>query len=179
MLNTGQSCIAAKRFLVTPGIYEKFMEKMSQAVAALKADDPTLRTSDLGPLARGDLLRNLERQVNQGVSEGARVVVGGRRLPQAGYFFEPSLLEVTSPENTLMTQEIFGPVAVAMKVASEDEAIRIANRTVYGLGASLWTRDLKKAERLAGEIESGNVFVNTMVKSDQFVSRPLRTYDRQ
>ncbi len=166
MLNTGQSCIAAKRFLVTPGIYEKFMEKMSQAVAALKADDPTLRTSDLGPLARGDLLRNLERQVNQGVSEGARVVVGGRRLPQAGYFFEPSLLEVTSPENTLMTQEIFGPVAVAMKVASEDEAIRIANRTVYGLGASLWTRDLKKAERLAGEIESGNVFVNTMVKSD-------------
>jgi succinate-semialdehyde dehydrogenase/glutarate-semialdehyde dehydrogenase len=166
MLNTGQSCIAAKRFLVTAGIYDKFLKKMSQAVAALKAGDPTLRSNDLGPLAREDLLKNLAHQVDQGIAQGARAIVGGRKLPQKGYFFEPSLLEVSSEENVLMNQEIFGPVAVIMKVSSENEAIRIANKTSYGLGASLWTRDLKNAERLATQIEAGNVFINMMVKSD-------------
>lgn len=166
MLNTGQSCIAAKRFLVTDKIYDPFLKKMSQAIAALKVGDPEDRANDLGPLAREDLLKNLSLQVEQGLTQGAKAIVGGQALTRKGYFFAPSLLEVTSPDNILLKQEIFGPVAVILKVSSDEEAVRIANQTAYGLGASLWTKDLKKAERLAGEIEAGNVFINTMVKSD-------------
>ncbi len=162
MLNTGQSCIAAKRFILMKGIAPRFKDLFLKAVKNLKTGDPNDRKNDLGPLAREDLLLNLMKQVEGAVASGAKVLLGGKRIERKGYFYEPTMLEGAISSD----QEIFGPVAVLMTAVTEEEAIELANRTCYGLGASLWTENVSKAEGLAKRIEAGSVFINGMVHSD-------------
>lgn len=166
MLNTGQSCIAAKRFLVAEKIYPEFRDRILAAVKALKVGDPTDPETDLGPLAREDLLKNLENQVAEAKKQGAKVLLEGGRRAGKGYFYQPTVLEEIKPGMVAFDQEIFGPVVSLVRFKTDDEAVALANQTAYGLGASLWTRDIAKAELLARKIEAGSVFVNGMVKSD-------------
>lgn len=165
MLNTGQSCIAAKRFILVGGIAKRFREEFYKAVQALTVGDP-MTTVDLGPLARRDLLENLERQVEAAQKEGAKVLAGGTRIKEKGYFYPPTILDRVRSGTTPMMEEVFGPVASLIEAADEDEAIVLANQTAFGLGASLWTEDPEKAEKMIPQIEAGSVFVNDMVKSD-------------
>ena len=164
--NTGQSCIAAKRFIVVEDVARAFEQRLADALRALVVGDPTDEKTQMGPLARADLRDALERQVTGSVRMGARVVVGGHRLPRKGYFFEATLLADVTPEMPVLAEETFGPVAALVRVRDADEAITVANATPYGLGASLWTRDLSLADALARRIDAGSVFVNAMVSSD-------------
>lgn len=164
--NAGQSCIAAKRFLVTHGAAERFERHFAAAIRALRVGDPMDPATDVGPLARADLRDTLERQVRTSIEQGARVVVGGRARGGRGHFYEPTLLSDVTEEMPVLREETFGPVAALMRVRDADEAVQVANRSPYGLGAALWTGDIARAKELAGRIESGSVFVNGMVASD-------------
>ena len=164
--NAGQSCIAAKRFLVTRGAAAEFERRFADAIRALRVGDPLDPKTQVGPLARADLRDALEHQVRESVRMGARVVVGGQRVAGRGHFYEPTLLADVTEEMPVFREETFGPVAALRVVRDADEAIRVANDSPYGLGASLWTRDVSLAEALARRIESGSVFVNGMVASD-------------
>ena len=164
--NAGQSCIAAKRFLVTPGAAEAFERLFADAIRALRVGDPLDPATDVGPLARDDLREALDRQVRASVRQGARVVVGGQAREGKGFFYEPTLLADVTEDMPVFGEETFGPVAALLRVSDADEAVRVANRSPYGLGAALWTRDLALARELARRIESGSVFVNGMVASD-------------
>ena len=164
--NNGQSCIAAKRFIVAESVADDFERLFTEAVAALRVGDPNERETDIGPLARADLLDELERQVNQSLAMGARAVVGGERIGRRGYYFEPTVLTGVTPEMPVFNEETFGPVAAVTRAEDDEEAIALANATRYGLGASLWTADVARGKRLAREIEAGLVFVNGMVASD-------------
>jgi len=166
MLNTGQSCIAAKRLIVHRDVEKEFVELLVRHVRALKVGDPMDRETEIGPLAREDLIGDLQRQVKESCDRGARAVVGGGRLDRPGYYFAPTVLVDVRPDQAVATEETFGPVAAVMSVPSEEEAIALANQSPYGIGASLWTRDLDKAGRLVPQIEAGAVFVNGLVKSD-------------
>jgi succinate-semialdehyde dehydrogenase/glutarate-semialdehyde dehydrogenase len=165
-INSGQSCIAAKRFIVVGAIADAFEQAFARALAALKVGDPLDRATQVGPLARADLRDNLARQVEQSIAAGARAVAGGHALGGRGYYFAPTLLTGVRPGMPAFDEETFGPVAALVGAADVDEAIRLANLTRYGLGASVWTRDTAAAERIAAEIEAGCVFVNGPVKSD-------------
>ena len=168
MINNGQSCIAAKRFIVEAGILARFQEEFVAAVAALKTGDPLDPSNDLGPLARADILAELERQVEASVRLGARVLAGGKRLGAGpGFYFQPTVLSAVAPGMPAYDEELFGPVAALIPAQDEDDALRIANDTVFGLGASIWTQDPAKAEMLAARIEAGTIYINGMVKSDQ------------
>lgn len=164
--NAGQSCIAAKRFLVVDRVFDDFVTRFAKAIAALRVGDPMDPETQVGPLARGDLRDNLERQLRDSVRMGARVVTGGKRVPGRGYFFEPTVLADVTEQMPVMREETFGPVAAVLRVRNADDAIRVANDSPYGLGASLWTKDHSLARALARRIESGAVFVNGMVSSD-------------
>ena len=164
--NSGQSCIAAKRFIVEEPVADAFTEKFAAAVKALEVGDPSRRETNVGPLARGDLRETLIRQVEESVSEGARAVVGGSPLDRKGYFYAPTVLDGVSDEMPAFREETFGPVAAVIRVKDADEAVRIANDTEYGLGSNLWTRDTERAKQLARRIEAGSVFINGMVASD-------------
>jgi succinate-semialdehyde dehydrogenase / glutarate-semialdehyde dehydrogenase len=166
MQNAGQSCIAAKRFIVSKEIYPEFQEKFVAAVSALKMGDPKDPATEIGPLAREDLVASLHRQVEKSVSEGAKLVIGGHRPPQKGFFYEPTVLVKVAPGMAAFDEETFGPVAALLEAGSDEEALELANHTSYGLGASLWSRDTAKAEFLARRIEAGSVFINGMVRSD-------------
>lgn len=167
MINNGQSCIAAKRFIVEAGILARFQEEFVAAVAALKTGDPLDPSNDLGPLARADILAELERQVEASVRLGARVLAGGKRLGVGpGFYFQPTVLAAVAPGMPAYDEELFGPVAALIPAQDEDDALRIANDTVFGLGASIWTQDPAKAEMLAARIEAGTIYINGMVKSD-------------
>jgi len=167
MINNGQSCIAAKRFIVEAGILARFQEEFVAAVAALKTGDPLDPSNDLGPLARADILAELERQVEASVRLGARVLAGGKRLGAGpGFYFQPTVLSAVAPGMPAYDEELFGPVAALIPAQDEDDALRIANDTVFGLGASIWTQDPAKAEMLAARIEAGTIYINGMVKSD-------------
>jgi succinate-semialdehyde dehydrogenase/glutarate-semialdehyde dehydrogenase len=165
-LNTGQSCIAAKRFIVHESIAEDFEYHLAEALRALKIGDPLDRETALGPLARLDLLETLDDQVRRTVNAGARLVLGGKRVARKGYFYEPTLLADVRPGMPAFDEETFGPVAALVEHTGPDDAVRLANATRYGLGASIWTKDLQGAEKLAERIEAGCVFVNGTVKSD-------------
>lgn len=166
MLNAGQSCIAAKRFILTKKIASAFESAFLKAVGDQKVGDPMDRSTKIGPLAREDLLQNLVRQVEESRHQGAVCLTGGGRLSRKGFFYPPTVLKEVRPGMAVFTEETFGPVASLMVVQDEAEAIALANRTCYGLGASLWTRDIPRAERLAKKIEAGSVFINGMTKSD-------------
>ena len=164
--NAGQSCIAAKRFIVEENVGDEFERLFAAAIKQLKVGDPTDRSVDLGPLARGDLRDGLDRQVRESVKQGARAVVGGKALPGRGFFYEPTLLTDVTRDMPALREETFGPVAALVRVPDADAAIALANDSQFGLGASLWTQDLERARRLARRIEAGSVFVNAMVASD-------------
>jgi acyl-CoA reductase-like NAD-dependent aldehyde dehydrogenase len=165
-LNAGQSCIAAKRFIVVEEAADEFEKRFKRAVSRLKVGDPTDRETQVGPLARGDLRDALESQVAQSVAMGARVVTGGARPKGRGYFYEPTILADITPDMPVFREETFGPVAALIRARDTDQAIRMANDTAFGLGSSLWTQDLAEGRRLARRIEAGGVFINGMVASD-------------
>jgi succinate-semialdehyde dehydrogenase / glutarate-semialdehyde dehydrogenase len=164
--NNGQSCIAAKRFIVVESIASDFERRFATGVEALVVGDPMDPKTQIGPLARRDLLETLERQVDASARAGARVLAGGERLSGKGYFFKPTVLAQVTPDMPAFREETFGPAAAVVRVRDADEAVRVANDSAYGLGASIWTRDTASGERLARRIESGSVFVNGMVTSD-------------
>ncbi len=166
MLNSGQSCIAAKRFLLHSSIAEPFTRRMVERVRALRIGDPLDPATEVGPLAREDLLAELNQQVADSLAEGARCLVGGGRLDRPGFFYAPTVLEEVWPGLPVASEETFGPVAALMSFDTDDEAVALANGTPFGLGASLWTGDLARGRRLAAAIEAGSVFINGMVKSD-------------
>jgi succinate-semialdehyde dehydrogenase/glutarate-semialdehyde dehydrogenase len=168
-INTGQSCIAAKRFIVDRSIAEEFESELAAAMGAMKMGDPLDRTTKIGPLARLDLLENLHQQVERSVAEGAKVAVGGQRGAGKGFFYEPTVLTGVKPGIAAFDEETFGPVAAVIRAENAADAVRLANQSSYGLGASIWTRDIERAKGMAGEIDSGNVFINEIVKSDVHV----------
>jgi succinate-semialdehyde dehydrogenase/glutarate-semialdehyde dehydrogenase len=166
-INSGQSCIAAKRFIVQRAIAEEFEAAMIGAMAAMKVGDPLDRATQVGPLARLDLLETLHGQVQRSVEQGAKLRLGGKRRMGRGFFYEPTVLADVRPGMAAFDEETFGPVAAVVRADDAAEAVRLANCSRYGLGASIWTRDTDRAQILAAEIESGAVFINGIVKSDQ------------
>jgi acyl-CoA reductase-like NAD-dependent aldehyde dehydrogenase len=164
--NAGQSCIAAKRFIIVESVFQQYLDRFVSAVGALKVGNPMDRSTRIGPLARAEFLEDLERQVGESVREGARVIAGGRRRKGKGYYFEPTVLAEVHPDMPAGREELFGPVAAMIRVRDAEEAIRIANRTPFGLGSNLWTSNIARAKTLAREIEAGQVFINGMVASD-------------
>jgi succinate-semialdehyde dehydrogenase/glutarate-semialdehyde dehydrogenase len=166
MINNGQSCIAAKRFIVHEQIADQFLEGFVATVRCLKVGDPMQDTTDIGPIARADLLEGLERQVERSVQMGARALVGGKRVPGKGYFFEPTVLTEIPEGSPAECEELFGPVASVFRVRSLEEGLRLANDSEYGLGASLWSNDRQEHELFIENVESGAAFINGMVASD-------------
>jgi acyl-CoA reductase-like NAD-dependent aldehyde dehydrogenase len=164
--NAGQSCIAAKRFIVADGVSAEFERRFAKGVEALRIGDPLDPATQIGPLARADLRETLERQVKESVRMGERVVTGGKRWGDRGFFYTPTILADVTREMPVFKEETFGPVAAIMAVRDADEAVAVANDTEYGLGANLWTSDISRAESLARRIDSGQVFINGMVASD-------------
>ncbi len=164
--NAGQSCIAAKRFILLEEVAGKFEYCFVEAVRTLRTGDPTDRSTQIGPLARADLRDALDLQVRESVRQGARLLLGGRSLPGRGYYFEPTILADVQPGMPAFREEVFGPVAALIRAKDAEEAVRIANDSLFGLGASVWTQNLDHARRLARDIESGSVFINGMVVSD-------------
>ena len=165
-INAGQSCICAKRFIVEAPVHDAFVEKLTAAMRAVRMGDPRDPSSDIGPQARRELRDELHGQVTQAIAQGARPVLGCEVPPGAGAFYPPSVLVDVRPDNVAAREELFGPVAAVMRAASPDEAVELANRSKFGLGAALWTSDPAKIERLVPRIEAGAVFVNGLVKSD-------------
>jgi succinate-semialdehyde dehydrogenase/glutarate-semialdehyde dehydrogenase len=166
MTNNGQSCIAAKRFIVTAPVYEAFKTRFVAAVAALKLGPGTDPKADIGPLATSAIRDGLANQVERTVAAGAKVLTGGKAPARPGFYYEPTVLEGVPPGSPAAAEELFGPVAALFKVADADEALRLANDTPYGLGASVFTKDADEADRFARGIEAGMVFINEMVISD-------------
>jgi succinate-semialdehyde dehydrogenase/glutarate-semialdehyde dehydrogenase len=164
--NAGQSCIAAKRFIVAQSLADEFEAKFTAAVSRLRLGDPLERETEVGPLARRDLRDDLSEQVRLSVRAGARVTAGGHAPERRGYFYLPTVLTGVTPGMPAFDDETFGPVAAVIRARDDSEAIALANNSKYGLGASLWTRDVERAKALAREIEAGSVFVNGMVASD-------------
>jgi len=164
IVNNGQSCIAAKRFIVHEQIAAEFETKFAAAMAALKVGDPMDEATDVGPLAMPQIVNDIDEQVRKSVELGARIVTGGKRL--GGNYYAPTILADIPESAPAYAEEIFGPVASLFVAKDAGDAIRIANATPFGLGASVWTNDRAEAERFINGIESGQVFVNAMVASD-------------
>ncbi len=170
-INNGQSCIAAKRFIVHEHIYDRFETEFVAAMEALRIGDPLDTGTDVGPLATDQILRDLEDQVNVSVAAGAKLLTGGRRLETdgklaRGHFYEPTVLVDIPKDSPAYRDEIFGPVASLFRISTIDEAIKLANATMFGLGSAAWTNDSQESERFINELEAGCVFINGMVASD-------------
>ncbi len=165
-INAGQSCIAAKRFIVVKSRAKEFTELFLEHTKNLKIGDPMDEKTEVGPLVNLKQLEFLHSQVQDSVRAGAKLLLGGKRLSRKGFFYEPTILGNCTSKMRVVKEETFGPVSPIISVPNERAAIAEANNSEFGLGASLWTRDLKKAEKLAREIEAGVVFVNGIVKSD-------------
>ena len=166
LINSGQSCIAAKRFIVVEPVADRFLERFKTELASRKMGDPTARDTQVGPQARVDLRDQLHQQVEESVKRGARALLGGQVPVGKGAFYPPTLLSAVDRGMPAFDEETFGPVAAVIRANDEADAIRLANDSSFGLGAALWTRDRARAERLAAQIEAGAVFVNGIVKSD-------------
>jgi succinate-semialdehyde dehydrogenase / glutarate-semialdehyde dehydrogenase len=169
MVNNGQSCIAAKRFIVLDRVYDDFIEKFRKGMEALKIGDPQDDAMDHGPMAREDLAEGLLEQVQKSLKKGATLVTGGDRPNTEGAFFNPTILADIPKNAPAFKEELFGPVASVFRAMDEEEAIELANSSIYGLGGSVWTRDLDKGQALARQIDSGAVYVNKMMASDPAV----------
>jgi len=165
-LNGGQSCIAAKRFVVHTDVYDEFLDAFVDEVDSLVVGDPMDEETEVGPQAREDLMAELHEQVAESVEAGATVVTGGEPFDREGVFYPPTVLTDVPEGCPADTEETFGPVATVYEVADEDEAVSEANDTNFGLGASVWTEDRDRGERVAGRIDAGCVYVNQQVKSD-------------
>jgi succinate-semialdehyde dehydrogenase / glutarate-semialdehyde dehydrogenase len=165
-INNGQSCIAAKRFIVHVAVADAFERAFVAAMRALRVGDPMEPATQVGPLAGRQLVDDLEQQVAESVRGGARLLTGGRRLERPGFYFEPTVVTDIPPDSPAYRDELFGPVASLFRARDAADAIRIANDTRFGLGASVWTNDAGEADRFAREIQAGSVFVNGMVASD-------------
>jgi acyl-CoA reductase-like NAD-dependent aldehyde dehydrogenase len=166
-INCGQSCIASKRFIVVKNVANEFIEKFVQKVEGLKIGDPLADDTDIGPLVNAGGLKKIDSQVKESIKEGAEILIGGEQMERRkGYFYRPTVLKNVTPKMHIAQEEVFGPVAPIIVAADEVEAMKFANDSEYGLGASIWTQDLGKAERLSNSIESGIVSVNNVVASD-------------
>ena len=166
IMNNGQSCIAAKRFVLLNDIADEFESKFVSKMNSLVVGNPMEKETELGPIAREDLLIELDYQVKASVKQGAKVLCGGERLNRDGAFYPATVLTNVKKGMLAYTEELFGPAAIIIRAKDEEEAITIANDTPFGLGASLWTSNIDKAKILASKIESGSVFINGLVKSD-------------
>jgi succinate-semialdehyde dehydrogenase / glutarate-semialdehyde dehydrogenase len=165
-INAGQACIASKRFIVVDSVADAFEQKLAEVVGSLKVGDPLDPTTDVGPLARPDLVEDLRRQVEASIADGAEIATGGFDVDRPGFFVRPIVITGVTREMRVFREETFGPVAAVIRVADEDEAVAVANDSDFGLGASVWTTDLERGKRIAGRIDSGMVFVNSIVFSD-------------
>jgi acyl-CoA reductase-like NAD-dependent aldehyde dehydrogenase len=165
-INCGQSCIASKRFIVVKNVANEFIEKFVQKAEKLKVGDPLSDDTDIGPLVNASGLNKIDSQVKESVKEGAEVLTGGEQIGRKGYFYRPTVLKNVNPKMQIAQEEVFGPVAPIIVAGDEVEAIELANNSEYGLGASIWTQDLDKAERFSSIVESGIVSVNNVVASD-------------
>jgi succinate-semialdehyde dehydrogenase/glutarate-semialdehyde dehydrogenase len=165
-INNGQSCIAAKRFIVATEIYDDFERGFVDEMKALRIGDPFESETDIGPLATPQIVNDLEELVKKAVAEGAKVLTGGKRINRPGNFYEPTVLVNIDPSAPVSCEEIFGPVAMLFRAKDIDEAIRLANATPFGLGSAAWTNDATEQERFINELEAGSVFINSMVASD-------------
>jgi len=166
VINNGQSCIAAKRFIMHQQIAEQFEKKFVARMASLKVGDPMDAATDIGPLATEDVLKGLEAQVQKTVQMGARVLLGGKRVDRKGNFFAPTVLADIPQGSPAFEDELFGPVASLYRARDMNEAIEIANNSIFGLGACAWTNDAAERDLFINEIESGLAFINGMVASD-------------
>jgi len=165
-MNCGQSCIAAKRFIVVPQIADEFLRELKARVETLRLGDPMDDATQIGPMARLDLRDTLHKQVSDSIAQGAVAVVGCKPVERAGFFYQPSILDRVTANTRAWHEELFGPVATVIRAASEADALRIANETRFGLGSSIWSKDTARAEQLAKQIQAGSTFINGMVKSD-------------
>jgi acyl-CoA reductase-like NAD-dependent aldehyde dehydrogenase len=165
-INCGQSCIASKRFIVVTSVAKEFIERFVQKTEKLKIGDPLSDDTDIGPLVNAKSLNNMESLVTDSVREGAEIITGGERAYSKGFYYRPTIMKNVSPKMNIATVEVFGPIAPIITVEDENEAMKIANDSKYGLGASIWTQDLDKAEKLSRAVESGIVTVNNVVVSD-------------
>ena len=165
-INCGQSCIASKRFIVVKEVADEFTEKFVQKTEQLRVGDPLSEDTDVGPLVNAKSLENMEGIVNKTIKSGAELLTGGERINSKGYFFKPAIFKSVSPEMEIAQEEVFGPVAPIIIANDEKQALEIANDSKFGLGASIWTQNLEKAERLSAMVASGIVTVNNVVVSD-------------
>jgi succinate-semialdehyde dehydrogenase/glutarate-semialdehyde dehydrogenase len=166
LVNSGQSCIAAKRFIVVEAVAEAFVERFVGELRSRRVGNPLERETQVGPLARADLRDALHRQVQESIKRGAKLLLGGQILDGKGAFYPPTLLTAVESGMPAFDDETFGPVAAVVHAKDETDAVRLANASPFGLGASIWTQDRERGERLAAQIEAGSVFVNGIVKSD-------------
>lgn len=165
-INSGQSCIAAKRFFIDDKIYDRFLGEFVERIRRLKVGDPLDETTDLGPLATEQILSGVHDQVQKSIAAGAKLLTGGNRIHGPGFFYEPTVLVDVPKDSPAYREEVFGPVASIFRVRNADEAVELANDSVFGLAASAWTNEQTEQELFASELESGMVFINALVVSD-------------
>jgi acyl-CoA reductase-like NAD-dependent aldehyde dehydrogenase len=165
-INCGQSCIASKRFFVAKSVSDSFLEQFITKTRSLRVGDPLDTETDVGPMVREDALLALDSQVRDAVKKGARVETGGSRIQRKGFFYQPTILTSVKPEMRVMKEETFGPVAPVMIVNDDSEAVKFANQSEFGLGASVWGQDIRRAEKVASQVATGLVSVNNVVVSD-------------
>ncbi|GAC1538211.1 MAG: NAD-dependent succinate-semialdehyde dehydrogenase [Candidatus Velthaea sp.] len=164
--NAGQSCIAAKRFIVESAVYDEFVERFVAETKKLTVGDPMKRETTVGPMARGDLREELAGMVDDTVKHGGRLATGGRNGYTEGYYYDPAIVLDVKPGMSMFDEEAFGPAAAVIKARDADDAVELANDSKYGLGGNLWTRDIERAKTIAARLESGGVFINGMTASD-------------
>uniref|UniRef100_UPI0028B05A41 aldehyde dehydrogenase family protein n=1 Tax=Empedobacter sp. TaxID=1927715 RepID=UPI0028B05A41 len=163
--NVGQSCTTSKRIIVQEGIYDEYLSKITDYVNGMKVGDPTQTDTNMGPVSSESALEKLLDQINDSANKGATIVSGGKRIDRDGFFLQPTILTDLKPGMKAYDEEVFGPVVCIWKVKDVEEAIKIANDTPYGLGASIYTEDVPNAEKIARRIDSGMVYVNKQVSS--------------
>src|SRR5947207_5537660 len=165
-INSGQSCIAAKRFLVADQIYDEFVRQFVERMRALKVGDPLDEVTEIGPLATEQILQGVHQQVQKSIAAGAKLLTGGNRIHGPGFFYEPTVLVNVPRESPAYREEVFGPVASIFRVSDANQAIEMANDSSFGLGASAWTNNPEEQELFTSDLEAGMVFINAMVASD-------------
>ena len=165
-INAGQSCIAAKRFILSDRIYDRFVREFVERMRSLKIGDPLDAATEIGPLATDTILRGVDRQAQSSIAAGAKLLTGGKRVERAGFFYEPTVLTDIPRDSPAAREEIFGPVASLFRASDAPEAIKIANDSSFGLGASAWTNDPAEQQLFVSDLETGMVFINSMVASD-------------